>query len=94
MNPTKLNISPIELDSQSHIRIDKWLDLNSSECKEKDPNHFLTKKFLKIGIEDNFLFTDQLGRVWGKGKNNNYYPFHFNIGKTLYGIRLSNTAAN
>jgi len=44
--------------------------------------------------EPAYLFTDSMGRVWGKGENGKYYPYHYDYGKKLYGIRISKKAAN
>jgi len=95
MNHNRIDISPSELDKQSPIKIDKWLNIDSEECREKDPDHSLTKKWLRIGLEDKFLFTDSQGRLWGRGKQSNqYFPYHFNVGEKLYGFRLAATAVN
>jgi hypothetical protein len=88
----RLPLSTEELDKQSPVRIDLWLDIESEECKDKDPDIVLTKKWMKIGFEDKFLFTDSLGRVWGRGNEGRFYPYHFNIGKRLYGIRIAKKA--
>ncbi len=87
-----LPLSPTELDKQSLLKIDKWLDIDSEECKDKDPDYALTKRFLRILKDD--LFTDKLGRIWGRGEDSRFYPFHFNIGKKLYGFRVAKKAAN
>jgi hypothetical protein len=94
LKPKTLELSPSILDEQSEVKIDKWIDINSEECKDKDDNLPLTKKWLKWGIEDNFLFADRNGRVWGKGNEGKYYPYHLEYGKKLYGIRLAQVAAN
>jgi hypothetical protein len=91
---SKLRIKVDELDKQSPVKIDKWLDLNSEECKQKDPDPLLTKKWLKIGAEAGFLFVDSLGRIWGRGKDNIFYPYHFDIGNKNYGFRLANMAVS
>ena len=87
--------SPAELDAQSKIKIDRWIDIDSEEWRDLDDDPGLTKKFLKIGFkEPAFFFTDTHGRVWGKGENGFYYPYHFNRGKTLIGYRIPTKAAN
>lgn len=90
----KLDISPTVLDAQATIKVDRWLDLDSEECRAKDDDHALTKKWLKIGMDAKFLFADPSGRIWGRGENNIYFPYHFNVGKTLYGYRISKSASN
>jgi hypothetical protein len=94
MNIEKLSQTPTQLDQQSKVKVDKWLDLDSEECKDKDPDMPFTKKCLRIGAEDKFLLVDSLGRIWGKGDGGRYYPFHFEYGKKIYGYRLATTAAN
>lgn len=87
--------SPQELDAQSPIKITRWVDIDSEEFYDLDDDPGLTKKFLRIGFrEPAFFFCDTLGRIWGKGENGIYYPYHFNRGKTLYGYRISKKAAN
>ena len=88
-----INLSPQQLDQQSPVKIERWLDIDSEECCAKDPDIALTKKWLRIGLEDKFLFLDTYGRVWGKGKEK-YYPYHFNIGPKNYGFRVAKKAAN
>lgn len=89
-------MKPIDLDQQSPIKIDRWIDIGSEEWKELDDNPAFTKKVLRFGLEDGWLFTDSLGRVWGKPQEPNkpHFPFHFNVGKKLYGYRLPQKAAN
>ena len=87
--------SPQELDAQSPIKINRWVDIDSEEFYELDEDPGLTKKFLRLGFQEPaFFFTDTLGRIWGKGENGKYYPYHFNRGKTLYGYRMAKKAAN
>jgi hypothetical protein len=90
----KLSATPLELDIQSRVKIDKWLDIDSEECKDKDPDITLTKKWLRSGAENNFLFVDTLGRIWGTGDNGYYFPYHFEYGKKVYGFRLAVMASN
>ena len=87
--------SPKKLDAQALIRVDRWLDVHSSECRELDTNHWLTLKFIKLGFEEPaYLAVDLDGRIWGKGVNGIYYPFHFTyFGKNI-GYRLAKKAAN
>jgi len=89
-----MNLSPKQLDQQSTIKIDEWIDIHSERCKEMDDLRSFTLKCMRIGLEDQFLFTDRDGRLWGKGKEGKYYPFHLEDGKKLIGLRLSIKAAN
>lgn len=87
--------SPTELDAQSPIQVDGWVDLDSERWREVDDDPGLTKKFIRIGFaEPAFFFTDSLGRIWGKGENGIYYPYHLDYGKKKYGIRIAKKAAN
>lgn len=88
------NLTTEQLDKQSSIYLDGWLDLDSQEYKNKDDNPAFTRKCLRIGMEDGFMFTDSLGRVWGKGNNGTYYPFHFDYGRKKYGFRIAKQASN
>ncbi len=90
-------MTPNELDKQSPIIIDKWVDIDSSECKDLDDNPSFTKKIICLGFQEPaFLFTDSKGRVWGKPKHDGeqYFPLHMEIGKKKIGYRISKKAAN
>lgn len=90
-------MTPKELDEQSPVIIDKWVDVDSEECRDKDDNRDFTKKILRMGFEDPaFLFVDSLGRIWGKPTDPGTpaYPFHFEYGKKLIGYRISKRAVN
>lgn len=87
--------SPEELDKQSEVQLDGWVEVDSERWREVDDDPGLTKKWLRMGLsEPPFFFTDSLGRVWGKGKGDKWYPFHLTYGKKNYGIRVSTRAAN
>jgi hypothetical protein len=86
-------LTPKELDDQCKIKIDKWIDLYSEECRELDSDYQLTLKWFKI-LQGETLFTDRDGRLWGRGKDGYLYPFHFEYGKKLIGYRISARAAN
>lgn len=87
--------SPKDLDSQCRIRIDRWIDIDSEEWHELDDNPGFTKKCLKLGFQEPaFLFSDLLGRIWGKGVDGYYYPFYFESYGQNIGYRLSKRAAN
>jgi len=84
--------SPKVLDTQSKVKIDRWVDINSEECSNLDPDAKLARDWIKKYVGD-FLFTDTDGRIWGES-DNGYYPFHFEVGKRLYGYRISKSASN
>jgi hypothetical protein len=87
--------SPTQLDAQSKIKIDKWVDIFSDECKNMDDNYEFTRKCLKLGMQEPaFLATDFHGRLWGKGTDGYFYPYHFEYGKKLIGYKISKKAAN
>ena len=90
-------MNPIDLDKQSPIKIDRWIDVDSEEWREKDDTPAFTKKCLRYGLEENgFFILDSLGRVWAKpnGTSPFYIPFHFNLRGKTYGYRLTTKAAN
>ena len=95
-----LNISPKELDAQSPIKIDRFVEIGSEEHRYLDDNVEFTKTCLK-GLKDApdspaFLSLDRDGRVWSAKPNEDgkYYPLHFEHGKRLIGYRNSKFAAN
>lgn len=100
IDPKKLGISRLPLTSsallaQTHVRIDRWVDINSEECADLDPDMELTHRILKIGVEAGVMGVDGQGRIWGRGPNaEKYYPLHFEWGKKLIGYRFASTADN
>jgi hypothetical protein len=88
--------SPQELDAQSKIQISRWIDIESQECREIDENYSFTKQMIRTlhDQEPQYLFTDQNGRLWGKGVDQRYYPFHMEYKGKLIGYRLSKKASN
>jgi hypothetical protein len=91
-----MHLTPKQLDNQSLIRIDRWIDVDSVECRKLDDNYKLTKRIIRDLYEQEpaSLFTDSLGRFWDKGVNGIYFPYHFEYGKKLIGYRMSKKAAN
>lgn len=88
-------LTPAEFDKQSPVKIDRWIDIDSSEAKELDEDRVLTKKMVRIGFEDGWMHLDSLGRIWGKGNTKDtYFPFHFENGKELIGYRMTKKAVN
>ena len=89
-------MTPMELDNQSPIKIDRWIEVHSQECKELDDGlHWFTLKCINIGFEDGWMIADMHGRIWGRNRETGiYYPFHTEHGKELVGYRLSGKAAN
>ena len=89
-----MDLSPKQLDEQSSVQLDGWLEMDSEKWREADDNPNLTRKWLRM-LLGNALFVDKLGRVWGASKENNeYYPFHIESGSKKFGIRISQLAAN
>lgn len=87
-----------ELDKMHSIKIDRWLDVNSSEWKELDDDYQFTKKIIKIGFEGSptYFIVDELGRIFGRHQDQtSYHPLHIETksGK-LIGAKLSSKAAN
>ena len=91
-----MNLTPEELDKQSEVQLDGWVDLDSERWREVDDDPKLTKRWVRLGLMDPpFLFADSMGRLWGRGKDNNkWYPYHLEYGKKKYGIRISARATN
>ncbi|HEY5268166.1 MAG TPA: hypothetical protein VII94_03450 [Candidatus Saccharimonadales bacterium] len=83
-----------QLDAQSVTFLDGWVDLDSTSWKEVDDNPSFTRRCIKIGMDSNYLVTDNFGRLWGMGENKLYYPFHLEYGSKKFGIRLPKKAAN
>jgi|GEM_PF-6108288 len=95
-----LTLTPKQLDQQSLVHIDKWVDLGSEEHLYMDNDVALTKKWINMGLKDAetpaFLAVDSSGRIWSAKPNEKgkYYPFHFEYGKKLIGIKNSKVASN
>lgn len=88
-------LTPKELDAQSPVVINRWIDIDSEESKAKDEDRQLTKKMQMIGFEDGWMSTDSFGRIWGYDEVRDiYYPFHFEFNKELIGYRIATKAAN
>lgn len=87
---TAIGLSDAALDQQSPVKIAKWLDVDSEECRNCDPDLALTKKWIKLLMsgKDPALFTDASGRIWGKGNEGKFYPFHFDYGTLQYGFKI------
>lgn len=84
-----------ELEAQSPVKIDRWVDVYSEECRMMDDTYDFTKKIMRLGFEDGWMFTDSEGRIWGKDKTGGpCFPFHFEYGNQLIGYRISKRAAN
>ena len=93
----KFGLNAHKLDIQSPVIIDKWIDIDSEEFKRlNSPEEIkITKYFLKVGFgKDPFMFVDELGRIWGKGDNGIFWPFHFKFEKKNFGHRISSKAVN
>ncbi len=88
------NPTPKQLDTQCKVKIDRWIDLYSSECRDMDSDHQTAVKWYKMCLGDTGLFLDTDGRIWGRGKDGYFYPYHFEYGKKLFGYRVSAKAAN
>lgn len=90
-----LPISPKELDKQSPVKIDRWVVVGTEEWKRLDDNHDLSKKIIANGMLDPaYLFTDRMGRIFGRNQQGYFYPLHFEYGKELIGYRIAVRASN
>lgn len=89
----KIELSPKVLDAQSIVRIDEWVVLDSPKHKETDEYYASSKNMLETCSED-FLKIDSLGRLWVHGADEEMYPYHYEYGNKLYGLRIAIAAAN
>jgi hypothetical protein len=94
INIQKLETSPKALDAQSIIIIDEWVVLDSPKHKETDTDYVSSKKMLETGSGNGFLKIDSLGRIWVHGAHEEMYPYHYEYGSKLYGLRIATAAAN
>lgn len=90
----KIALSPKELDAQSIVRIDEWVVLDSPKHKETDDYYAFSKSMLDKCSGNGFLRADLLGRLWVHGVNQEMYPYHYEYGNKLYGLRIATAAAN
>jgi hypothetical protein len=88
--------SPDELDKQVTVQISRWIELYSEECRMIDDNYDFTMKLVKMLLlkEPAYLFTDSSGRIFGKGQDGTFYPFHTEYQGKLVGYKISKRAAN
>jgi hypothetical protein len=61
-----------------------------------DDNYDFTMRIVKTLLlkEPAYLFTDSSGRIFGKGEDGIYYPFHTEHNGRLIGYKISKRAAN
>ncbi len=81
-----------ELDLQNQVEIDRWVDYDSPEFKKIDQYPYFTKQCLQYGFEAEFMIIDDKARVWGRGADGRYFPFHLEDGKKKVGVRLPGKA--
>lgn len=88
-------MTPTELDSQSPVKVDRWIDFNSEESKTLDTARVVTKQAIRIGFSRGIMMFDTFGRVWGlNDEDKKFYPLHFKKGDQVIGYRMSERAAN
>ena len=97
-------LTPAQLDKQSPVKIDRYIDVNSAESKLLDEYRTYTgdgcdllnvKKLLLWALDSGMLFLDSSGRIWGNKQNSDEkYPLHFESGDKLIGYRVSKKATN
>lgn len=88
-------MTPAELDQQSPVKIDHWIDWNSEESKTLDNARAATKQMIRAGFLKGMMIFDTNGRIWGLNDlDNKFYPLHFKNGDRLIGYRMSEKAAN
>lgn len=88
--------SPKELDEQSTIYLDGWVDLDSEKWRSVDEDPALTKKWIAMLTKgpDAYLKLDSDGRLWARARDQRWYPFHIERLRRKYGIRIAKKAAN
>lgn len=87
--------SPKELDAQSITYITEWVDVGSQRWRQVDDMPELTREWITMLMkEPAYLHADSLGRLWAKGKDGIWFPFHTECLGKLYGFRLVKKAAN
>lgn len=90
-----LSLTPVELDAQSPIKVERWVDIDSREMQEMDDMPTLTRNWLQIGMKQDVFKLDSQGRVWYQiNKNEPYQPFTFTYYGREIGIRMSVMATN
>ncbi len=95
MNIKKLETSPKDLDAQSVVVIDEWVIVDSPKHKESDEYYAASKGMLQTGSDAGFIMIDSNGRLWVMAENENqFYPYHYERGNKLYGLRIATQAAN
>lgn len=89
-------MKPVDLDRQSPVKIDRWLDVDSEEFKRIDPDTWVTKQLLRRGLACDALMTDSDGRVWSNpiDPNDKRFPLNFTEGGITYGYRIPERAHN
>lgn len=93
--PVNKELSPDFLDKQSKIKIHRWVNIGSEEYRMIDDIPDFTKKCMRIGFEEGFMFADIHGRLWGKDRNKEiYFPFHIDYDGKNYGFRVASAASN
>jgi hypothetical protein len=94
INIQKLEISPKALDAQSIVTIDEWIILGSQKHKDTDADYVISEGLLQISSSNGFLKIDSFGRLWAQGIDEEMYPYHYEHGSKLYGLRIVSAAAN
>ncbi len=98
----KAPITSQQLDAQSPVKIDRFVEFYGEDARAVDSDRDLTKFMLGILLEGGSVCLDDLGRIWGKGGTDKtkFYPFHiehdWNVGRRpkLVGFRFSQKASN
>lgn len=85
---------PSQLETQSQIKIDEWLEIDSDKWKRLDDTPAFTKKVISYGLEDGWMVINNQGQLYCKWNDKPSVPFHFTLGSKTYGYKMSKRAAN
>lgn len=96
VNIQKIEMSPKDLDAQSVIQVDEWVDLGSQKHRDTDEWYVLSTSLLEKSSENGFLKIDSLGRLWVHGIDQEFLPYHYDskAGNQFLGLRIATAAAN
>jgi hypothetical protein len=91
----KIQVPPAEeLDAQSPVKVDEWLEIGSIKFHKIVGDIGTFNCFIRMGFHDPpFLFRDELARVWIKGSDK-WTPLNDVVGGKTYGYKYASAAKN
>lgn len=90
----KTEMTPQELDAQSIVHIDEWVTIGSPKHRDTDSEFAASNNMLELSSSNGFLQIDSLGRLWVQGIDEEMYPYHYEHGTKLIGMRIPEVALN